>query len=953
MAANTRITDLEIADLSKKKDDESPLDERKGMLIELAQLGQDEESRKITLEELKNELIGSMYPVGSIIHTTAAIIENGKIVPVNPGSEDMIGYGEWALYGDKPTALFGVKDNDSDFSLSSTPRGNLPTSAQNVGHLDKKLDWGYTTLTKQNLAIHTHSTRDNDDKTKAKSQWGVYVYDKNGDIKKNNDGSDQIESITALELSIRPSYGLLSEHKYVKDQIIALRNLDVTTTDITLGVQNNRGNPYTDKIKITDEVKKKLNAKIGKDGLYQVKTEQMAFVQYGDSNHPTKWYIFMEVPEMKSPSKPSDGTENKNKWVEAYTEARGIGENIPVLGTNRGEIFKPAETSDGKINWSNKDADKVKKSYPYYNPIAAPQTLNGKVRIKDTTAQSGYKDITTFTYGDYVTFVEEDGTISKYVYVRDNEIRTERYPTGNTKKKSSGGGSGSGGTNAGADDNQNFGNYKNPYNGYADAASYLDNLKKKGTQYVKDIPETVFQDTSTDTTVAFTADAEDIKDANGGQDPSAADLKDPSLIQKIIDAGKKLTTTIKNTATGKDKTGKSKTGTTTTTVNKIKYKTVGKWIKFIDAHQCAYLGRTTTNIQTSNKHLSTIDIIYRNHYLSDIQQVFQNKTKTVAHTGDIAAYGAPGGEYIFKPDDHEYTTYKDIDTDIVQYSYNKTPNQKYWYSEDTGFDIMSNCKDKTTAEDGTNKDMLFSEPLAVKVFDQFATYKKDAMCAHDKKVYIAKNNLSPAPWDASKWTLYSGDAYYAEDLDDKNKKKQGISQISLAKNGGDHKWATGLVMQPTSSNETGTGEPGDNNPVPFSTHTSLGYGFIMWPNNGFTTLDLDVIMEHQNEVVENPGDGNVASLRAALVNAFKRRQAVQHKISGKVSTDLYPEYPLSDKVLWQMNDYSTDADGQLTNWNEHTVIDAEYVNGPVRSHARTKINIMPEYVTAYRWVRIS
>lgn len=389
MSNNTRITDLEPVDMSSNFIDSS--------FIEIVQNG---DNKKITLGDLRRELLEEMYPVNSIYQTTSEDnpyyllgIGNG------PSSWVRYGYGYGKSSGTMtgaPAALYGYKPNDSNFTNSPVIRG-LDSSAINDGAIIPKKHWGWKRLRISNFKPHTHET----DKTESKWVWkyvrteagGVRSYDPNSPTgNSSNVEVASYEEVDSLEIPVRHGYGMLTSAPSVLEELIMDRDLGTTTTNIP-------ADPRVDTIKIGNK-----NVKVD--------TSKCPFVKYGNTT-----YSYTTVPELKKSTNKNgttkyewDNTSNVTKWLQKQT----------IKTNSRGEIFIPKTT-----------AGESSKFYSKYNPVANPQTKDGKVRIKANNS-SGYTDITGFEIGDWVSYTDPEGVVGKIVYSKDLEV-TEKTEKG-TKK---------------------------------------------------------------------------------------------------------------------------------------------------------------------------------------------------------------------------------------------------------------------------------------------------------------------------------------------------------------------------------------------------------------------------------------------------------------------------------------------------------------------------------------
>ena len=156
MSNNTRITDLEPIDMSSRFIDSS--------FVEIVQNG---DNKKISLGDLRKELLEDMYPVNTIYQT---LLEDNPyyILGVGSGPESWVryGYGYGKSSGTMtgaPAALYGYKPNDSNFTNSPVIRG-ADTSAISSGAIDPKKHWGWKRLRISNFKPHTHETEKSDSK---------------------------------------------------------------------------------------------------------------------------------------------------------------------------------------------------------------------------------------------------------------------------------------------------------------------------------------------------------------------------------------------------------------------------------------------------------------------------------------------------------------------------------------------------------------------------------------------------------------------------------------------------------------------------------------------------------------------------------------------------------------------------------------------------------------------
>lgn len=370
MSNNTRVTDLEPIDMSSNFIDSS--------FIEIVQNG---DNKKISLENLRKELLEDMYPINSIYQTTSED---------NP--RQTLGFGTWVRYGysygkssgnmtGAPAALYGYKQNDSNFTNSPVIRG-VDTSAVNDGAINPKKHWGWKRLRISNFKPHTHGVEKSD------SKW-VWKHEDNNAIVSldpytipTTQDETTYDEVDSLEIAVRHGYGMLSSSPSVLEELIMDRDLGTTTTNIP-------ADPRVSEIKVNGKTIK-------------VNTNKCPFVKYGNTT-----YSYTTVAELKKSTNKDgstkyewDNTSNVTKWLQKQT----------IKETSRGEIFIPQTT-----------AGTSSKYYSKYNPIANPQTKDGKVRIKANNS-SGYTDITGFEIGDWVSYTDPDGVTAQIVYSKDLEV---------------------------------------------------------------------------------------------------------------------------------------------------------------------------------------------------------------------------------------------------------------------------------------------------------------------------------------------------------------------------------------------------------------------------------------------------------------------------------------------------------------------------------------------------
>lgn len=417
---NTRISDLEPVDMSYTaggKDTDLYNQVRDGKMVEIVRNNSGTlTNMRVNILQIKNAIIDQMYPVGTIYHTTE---------PGNPFYK--FGYGTWRLYGHPygenslygaPAALFGYDSSNPNFSVSETIRG-IDSSAITNGYININKHWGWRRLLISNFIKHTHEVKSDN----AKSEWvrkksttsAAVVQPASGGSPYSVPTSQkevEYEKVTSLDLETRHGYGILSSLSPVtKDYydhqspsvrqssiLIQKRDLGTTTTNITT-------DPRVDTVKIG-----------GKN--VTVDPKDCQFVTYNNTQ-----YIYATVAQMKDKKKDgtwdfSKGTTNVNKWL----KKQNINSAGKPTGTYLGEVPIPnmKETSSSALR------------YPNYNPVANVVTAkkNGHecVRVKNG---SGYTDVTSFSVGDYVSYVDEDKNTITLIYSNDMDVREK---TENGKK---------------------------------------------------------------------------------------------------------------------------------------------------------------------------------------------------------------------------------------------------------------------------------------------------------------------------------------------------------------------------------------------------------------------------------------------------------------------------------------------------------------------------------------
>lgn len=374
-SSNTRITDLEPVNMDDKDESlDNPSFVHNDKLVEIVHNG---DNYRVLLGKIRETIVGSIYPVGSIYQSTE---------PDNPAKVLGMPNSVWRLYGDSPgsnngkgapAALYGVDDDDYRFTLSETIRGVDALSIMD-GYIKPYANnhWGWKRLRISNFSSHHHSVESAD------SNW---VW-KNKE--KSTNANPVWDTVESIDFGIRAGYGILTSLPPVISSIIEKRNLGTTTTNIL-------SDPRVNKIKVNGKT-------------VEVDTNGRQFVSY---NNVT--YIYTTVAQMKSKNKDgtwaiNGGTTNVSKWLPDQTSNQSH-----TLDQNKylGEVPIPS-TNTKTTGLKN----------PAYSPVANPITKSNTIRIKANNS-AGYTDISNFTVGSWVNYTDSEGNITQIVFSKDYDVR--------------------------------------------------------------------------------------------------------------------------------------------------------------------------------------------------------------------------------------------------------------------------------------------------------------------------------------------------------------------------------------------------------------------------------------------------------------------------------------------------------------------------------------------------
>ena len=341
--------------------------------------------------------------------------------------------------------------------------------------------------------------------------------------------------------------------------------------------------------------------------------------------------------------------------------------------------------------------------------------------------------------------------------------------------------------------------------------------------------------------------------------------------------------------------------------NTITVKTVNKWIPYHDVWQNKYWGRINTDITTSSGKLKPGVTLIEEKNNSDptlgfYGTVLGTPKKISAHAGDIVSYKY--GEYIYNPIKSELvvpvkSTTSANEYDLVEITANT------WAREDTGIDAMT-------------KDI-----------------PEDHDVGQDYPRAMVRPENEPDPEQIPPELQY-------------------ISQIEVGNQSDEHTWDTGAGLRLVGSDRLA--------------NVTDGYGVLLWPNEitQLTPEEISYITTHYFSEINDCANPQQAQ---SLIQAFR---SYLYSIlseddrwhSDTTKTDYYPEYPALEYTsdIWHALEgptVSSDSIEKLIEWHSHTVDNWEEISKSEKlsddmSHTvGTIVDVLPPYVTAYRWVRIS
>lgn len=986
MSTNTRVTDLEPSDIGVTADKkvDNGYDVYGNSLVEVATPSG---NRKLTMNQLRDAVMESMYPVGSIYQTTACKIDSktGNIIPTNPNA--LFGFGTWRLYGNynsstgKSTgaacALFGQGDtiwyDDGtvfSFDVTETPQGNIPDNV----YVQNNVHWGWTHITKENFTSHTHRAIDSSGNSTVKSKWV-----------KTDPSTKKVSDVKDVRVALRPSYGLLTAHNIVKKYIITKRNLGTTTTKITkTSIEDKTGDPYATVLKINGKNK-------------EIKNDNIPFVTYSN-----KRYVFTTVPEMKSTDNNKKGIQqgfqNANKWIEVIYDTKN---NLPD-NKHVGTLFSPALTSDKKVNWN---ASATSTGYPYYNPVAACNTLDRKVRVKNG---SGYRDVTMGTdadIGKWVDYTDADGNTTIYVYCKDYEIHTETSQASVTTNYTT----------------KNYQFYDNTpsttqYEAYTGNPNMKDTkITATNSYYLKNISTLATNENPVNCVHVFDSGPSSWGNGVAGHlyihtttrllykcngygsyskiiklgdkvDVRSKSGKSNSIIAGVFSArtsldGKRqlpeyfgqLYFRLKPQAKQKTKAASDPNNNKIDSITK----SAKDWIdgKVPDSVGAAYknaiTGRSESLQQTTE--VFNTESTTKNIVTGDVEAAESTTNKKTSDTYWVMVYkwvpyvSAYQNSYLGRT--NTKITPKEYEDIIVQptqgmnivWAENLTFNEKINIITKGGFGKAYGgfCGEKltkpqkmysvegdiaaynsgefayTTSEDTQmikqiNSDNSVTNKTITMTTSQWKPEDTgyDVMSkANDREVFGDKVDAETASDSTNKDMIYP-DPYNSA----KENPKKHLSQVSFSKNSSTKQFGNGSVLAPYL-------DPGTLTNDAFNVHYGLHYCMIFWPGNGFTSSQLNQI----NSLITAIDSGQLSpSEIAAAIQNIRNTTSVTSYVTDTTSriTEVWPQYP-------------TDTDG-ARKWSTYTPDNMKGKTGfeLMNNHTNgTIVNTLPPYSVVYRWIR--
>lgn len=914
-ALNTRVTDLEPSDLGTgQKQDDSLYDIYGNTRIEVAT---ESGSKQMTMDQLRTLLLGDIYPVGSIYQTTDS---------KNPRTT--LGFGTWRLYGDSyihgqkgaAAAIFGAGDQSIGTTASEEVRGNVPDDLWVNGK-----HWGWYHLKTENFPSsgHVHPAVDEKNKSTVSSKW-VYVDDKG----KQTDAKD-------MRIAIRPGYGMLSSNQIVKNKILAKRNLGETNQNITC---SEKGDPYkvTIKVKTYNEKTKKYEYVTTKNST-DIKADDMKFVKYNNDT-----YVFTTVPEMKTDD-PKKGFSNKSKWLKVVARTKADLKN--KLGT----IVKP--TSE---NWNKKD-----KTSNYYNPITSPCTWDEKLKVKEN---ANLIKLSENNVGDYVEYVDpENGAVTTYVFCTDEEVRTKEgvKVTNITNITNNYIYKGDGSIPSGLKVYRIF--TGNPLRNYFKPGFYDTEeisvlsagvTPQQALHIVNAFPQYgiskhIYVRTSDRGMFVYNGKSIDkSKDVGNYKYVCTVSSTIPLNADSLISIVKKVPQRIPASASGtlycyqkkevKDDDTKKKTEGGTNTVTDFVQKAiqyipgVGKvppeGIKADGVVQSlmnktesfdmekADIDPVTGDIEsvpqkTSTETKDTYRVKIRKWvpYVSAVQNVYQGRTSTEVRKDSVSTAKkvtlvSTGGYYGTKTNDKSINS---IEGDIVSHSWLTSSNE--WIAREYMFKPVEDRKEeKIENADGT-------------VTYKYTTKVKSKWVMENTGYTIMDEAEGTKDDDTRR------DTVLANPFNDSLSKK--VSQIKFDRNSSSKKFDTGLVLCPAHDDPD------------FLTHYRLLYSMLFWPGVSFSWTEQQ--QTYIRDLLNYIYLGNTPTKQDldVLRDAVSMTDYVDDKTAGR-KTELWPTYPddADKRKEWKLHD----TDFHNTGWTQSK----SHIDGTI-------VNLLPEYVVVYRWVRVA